>query len=171
MGDTALLSAWCTFADGGEHGPPSAASRDSIRTYVTRIASRFVNVNRFVTMIPDTRWLALQSCGEPDGEQYRLLENAMKFSLSHCFLVIALIALACGWYADRSRLLAANQRLNAECAELFTAQQPGPLVVDSTAPPRRGWIPFTGSTRLFMLYDATDPEDRENYRAGRLPKR
>ncbi len=50
---------------------------------------------------------------------FEIGDTFMKFSLSNLLLVVAVVAVALGWWCDHARLLTANARLNAEAAALF----------------------------------------------------
>ena len=52
----------------------------------------------------------------------------MKFSLSNLLLVVAVVAVAIGWWCDHARLRNANARLNAEAAALFQEANAGSTI-------------------------------------------
>jgi hypothetical protein len=89
----------------------------------------------------------------------------MKYRLSTLLFALTIVAVGLGWMCDRRRLLLENQRLNAECADLFRAQTE---VIDITTD--RWPIGTTGRPPDWILYDPADPEDRKNYREDRPPK-
>ncbi|MDP6445256.1 MAG: hypothetical protein QGG36_33245 [Pirellulaceae bacterium] len=43
----------------------------------------------------------------------------MKLSLSNIFLLIVVAGVATGWYVDRQKLIADNEKLNEEATDLF----------------------------------------------------
>jgi cell shape-determining protein MreC len=90
----------------------------------------------------------------------------MRFRLSTLLLLTTVIALAVGWVFDRKRLLHEIGELNAECADYFRRQ---PEVIQLKNDHRRLNRSFLQSEKMF--YDASDPEDRRNYREGQLSKR
>jgi cell shape-determining protein MreC len=89
----------------------------------------------------------------------------MRFRLSTLLLVTTVIALVIGWVFDRNRLVQENRQLNEECADYFR-RQPEVIQIKNDH-----WLlnqTFVQSEKL--LYDASDPEDRRNYRENRPPK-
>ncbi len=83
----------------------------------------------------------------------------MKLSLSNLLMLVALIAVAIGWWSDRRKLSHEIETLNAECAISFQqmshftmANGFGALSFpDGKLPPQRS-------------YDFQKPEDRHEYR-------
>jgi UDP-N-acetylmuramyl pentapeptide phosphotransferase/UDP-N-acetylglucosamine-1-phosphate transferase len=83
----------------------------------------------------------------------------MKLSLSNLLLLVAIIAVATGWWSDRRKLSHEIETLNAECAD--SIQQISHLTMangfsslsfpDGKLPPQRS-------------YDLRKPEDRHEYR-------
>jgi hypothetical protein len=88
----------------------------------------------------------------------------MKFRLSHLFVAIAFFAVISAWLVDRSRLTKVNAELNSECIELF-ARQPELIDVSTNTLLNTG-----GIAGRKLMYDATDPVDRNNYYRGLPPK-
>ena len=81
----------------------------------------------------------------------------MKFSLSNLLFVVAVVAIAIGWWCDHARLRNANARSNAEAAALFQEAN------------ARGSTAFTaldfpnGELPPSRVYDFLVPEDRAEY--------
>ena len=89
----------------------------------------------------------------------------MKFRLSSLLLFVLTCAIAAGWYCDRKNLTSVIHELNLECTTMFTSQAE---VIDLANDP---WpIARTGRPPGWILYDATDPADRERYRQGKPSK-
>lgn len=86
----------------------------------------------------------------------------MKFGLSTLISLVAFCAIAIAWWSDRSNLVAENEALHRECAELFSNQS---IVLDSG-----GRNLVTGGHHKIDMYDASDVLDRANYHGGRPPK-
>ena len=88
----------------------------------------------------------------------------MRFRLSTLLMALTTLAVALGWIADRHRLLEENRTLNAECTDFFRARtelvavDDWPIHYTMRPPPK------------WTMYDATDPEDRKNYRENRPSK-
>lgn len=80
----------------------------------------------------------------------------MKFSLSNLLLVVAIAAVAMGWWCDHVRLRTANARLNAEAATLMSNWNAGGSTVTALEFPN-GKVPPSRD------YDFSVPEDRAEY--------
>jgi hypothetical protein len=89
----------------------------------------------------------------------------MRFRLSTMLLAVTTLAVALGWMYDRKRLEQENERLNAECAEMFQSMPESTFLEAGDARLYRSFV----STRK-ILYDASDPEDGQRYRDNRPSK-
>lgn len=79
----------------------------------------------------------------------------MKCSLSNLLLLVAVVAVAIGWWCDHARLRDANARLNAEAAALFQEANAGSTITALGFP--NGELPPSRS------YNFLEPEDRAEY--------
>jgi hypothetical protein len=80
----------------------------------------------------------------------------MRFSLANLLLMVAVVAVAIGWWCDRARLQNANGRLNAEAAALMSEAR---TTTTHTA------LEFpSGKLPPSRVYDFLVPEDRAAYR-------
>ena len=92
----------------------------------------------------------------------------IRFSLQSILYFVTLVGVLLAWHLDRSALKQKTIELNNECAKLFRSQN---VVTEMHFKDGmathfgRGFAPIGPDFR--GLYDASDPEDRANYKAGR----